>query len=104
MPDNRIRDAAHQHSSQSAESPTTHHYQIRSELLSQGYDLQVHRPHPEMSPCHDATGGLHPPGLFPEQLPGYIFYLLVELALVAERPGIAHQEAGYHSDVYHVQL
>src|SRR5215217_1727275 len=104
MPDNRIRDAAHQHASQSAESTTAHHYQVRSELLSQGHDLQVHRPHPEVSPRHGATGGLHPPGLFPEQFPGLLFYLLVELAVVAERPWIAIQENGHHSDMPHVQL
>src|SRR5215211_670443 len=104
MAHNRVRDAAHQRSSYSPEPPTAHHDQVRPELLGQGHDLQVHLPHPEVSPGHGAPGGLHPPGLFPEQLPGYRFYLLVELAIVAERPWIALQESGYHSDVHHVQL
>src|SRR5215210_5965613 len=100
----RVRDAAHQRSSHSAEPPTAHHDQVRSELLGQGHDLHSHLPHPEVSPCHGATGGLHPPGLFPEQLPGHLFYLLVEPAVVAKRPWIALQENGQHSDVHHVQL
>ena len=60
-------------------------------------------PHPEVSPCHDAPGDLHPQRQFTQQLPGLLFDLLVELALVAERSWIAHKEAGYYSDVRHVQ-
>src|SRR5829696_7874725 len=104
MAHNRVRDAAHQRSSHSAEPPTAHHDQVRPELLGQGYDLQGYLPHPEVSPSHGAPGDLHPPGLFPEQLPGLLFDLLVELAFVAECPRIALQERGYHSDVHHVQL
>src|ERR671916_485526 len=92
MPHNRVRDAAHQRSSHSPEPSTAHHYQIHSELLAQGHDLQGDRPHPEVSPCHGAPGGLHPPGLLSEQLPGLLFYLLVELAVEAERPWIAIHE------------
>src|SRR5215213_10779783 len=104
MAHNRVRDAAHQRSSHSAETPTAHHDQVRLELLGQGHDLQIHLPHPEVSPGHGAPGGLHPPGLFPQQLPGHLFYLLVEPAFVAERPWIALQKNGHHSDVHHVQL
>ncbi len=62
----------------SAESPTAHHDQAHSQLHGQGYDLQI-SPLPILgsSPGHCATGGLHPQGLFPEQLPGYLFDLLV---------------------------
>src|SRR5215207_7534544 len=87
MAHNRVRDATHQRSSYSAEPPTAHHDQVRLELFGQGHDLKVHRPHPEVSPCHGGPGHLHPPGLFPEPLPGLLFYVLVELAIVAERPG-----------------
>src|SRR5829696_4785802 len=104
MAHNRVRYAAHQRSAHSAEPPTPHHDQVRSELLGQGQDLQIHLPHPEVSPCHGAPGGLYPPGLFPEQHPGHLFDLIVEPAFVAERPGIALQESGHHSDVNHVQL
>src|SRR5215204_7388831 len=83
----RVRDATRQRSSYSAEPPTAHHDQVRLELLGQGHDLQVDCPHPEVSPCHGAPSGFHPPGLFPEQLPGLLLDLLVEHAVVAERPG-----------------
>src|SRR5215213_6904125 len=78
MAHNRVRDATHQRSSYSPEPPTTHHDQVRSELLGQGHDLQSHLPHPEVSPCHGAPGGLHPQRLFPEPLLGLLFDLLVE--------------------------
>src|SRR5919107_1674394 len=101
MAHNRVRYAAHQRSSHSPEPPTAHHDQVRLELLGQGHDLQIHLPHPEVSPGHGAPDSLHPPGLFPEQLPGHLFYILVEPAFVAERPWIALQENGHHSDVHH---
>src|SRR5215208_3835727 len=104
MAHNRVRYAAHQRSSHSPEPPTTHNDQVRSELLGQGQDLQVHLPHPEVSPCHGAPGHLHPQRLFPEPLLGLLFDLLVELAIVAESPRIALQKHGHHSDVHHVQL
>src|SRR5215211_2598719 len=104
MAHNRVRDATHQRSSYSAEPPTAHHDQVRLELLGQGHNLQSHLPHPEVSPGYGAPGRLHPPGLFPQQLPGHLFDLLVEPAFVAERPWIALQENGHHSDVRHVQL
>src|SRR5215211_4457018 len=102
MAHNRVRDATHQRSSYSPEPPTTHHDQVRLELLGQSHDLQSHLPHPEVSPCHGSPGSLHPPRLLPEQLPGHLYDLLVELAIVAEGPWIALQENGDHSDVHHV--
>src|SRR5918997_345538 len=102
--DNRIRDTPLDGPPYPPVAPAAHHDQVRSKLLGQGHDLQVHLPHPEVSPCHGAPGDLHPPGLFAEQLPGHLFELLVELAFVAEHPGIALQENGYHSDVHQVQL
>jgi hypothetical protein len=32
-------------------APTTHHDQVRLELLGQGHDLQIHLPHPEVGPA-----------------------------------------------------
>ena len=39
MAHNRVRDAAHQRSSHSPESPTPHHYQARTYVLGNLYDL-----------------------------------------------------------------
>src|SRR5215207_1108112 len=61
-------------------APATHHDQVRPELLGQAYNLQVHLPHPEVSPGHCAPGSLHSPGLPSEQLAGQLLDLLVELA------------------------
>src|SRR5688500_19383133 len=102
MADNRIRDTPLDGPPYPPVTPATHHDQSHPELLGQSHNLQVHLPHPEVRPCYGAPGDLHPPGQLSEQLPGLLFDLLVELAIVAERPGIALQEKGYHPDVHHV--
>src|SRR5215212_6212160 len=102
--DNRIGDAPLDGSPYPPVAPATHYDQAYPELLGQGHDIQIHHPQPEVSTGHRSASDLHPPRQLSEQLPRLLFDLFVELVVVAECPGIAYQETGYHSDVDHVQL
>src|SRR4028119_583024 len=72
----------------------------RAYMRAPAHPLQVPRPPPEVGAGHGSAGDPHPPGQLPQQLPGLLFDLLVELAVVAAHSGIAHQESRRPSHVH----
>src|SRR5215203_155457 len=92
--DNRIGDTPFDGPPYPPVAPTTHHDQVRLELLGQNHDLQVHHSHPEVRPGHVPASGLHLPGQPPEYLQRLLLYIVIELAVETHDVRVVHQEVG----------